>query len=85
MSSQVFPPELIYHILSYVPPSWHWGNLGWDSDRSRRNVANNVRWFLQLRLVSREFLIYHLSSIIAGENIKFIDTNIDAYQEHLMA
>ncbi|KAL4937339.1 ankyrin repeat-containing domain protein [Aspergillus oleicola] len=55
MSLPDLPPELISHILSYVPPSWHWGNLGWDSDRWRRTVANNVRWFLRLRLVCRTF------------------------------
>ncbi|EAW18104.1 ankyrin repeat domain-containing protein [Aspergillus fischeri NRRL 181] len=65
----VLPPEILHHILGLTTPSWRWGWL-WKDRRERMFDRSDLFWFLNLRLVNKQFddiVIHHfLAAIRAG-------------------
>ncbi|PKX93491.1 uncharacterized protein P174DRAFT_422484 [Aspergillus novofumigatus IBT 16806] len=65
----VLPPEILHHILGRMTPSWRWG-WRWKDRKERMFARSDLIWFLNLRLVNKQFddivIDHFLAAIRAG-------------------
>ncbi|GFF57952.1 ankyrin repeat domain-containing protein 50 [Aspergillus lentulus] len=50
----VLPPEILHDILGHTTPSWRWG-WRWKKWRKTMLARADLLWFLNLRLVNKQF------------------------------
>ncbi|GIK02978.1 hypothetical protein Aspvir_007043 [Aspergillus viridinutans] len=57
--SAVLPPEILHDILDRINPSchwgWHWGSWFYIKERTLILARADITWFLNLRLVNKQF------------------------------
>ncbi|RHZ47795.1 ankyrin repeat domain-containing protein [Aspergillus thermomutatus] len=65
----ILPPEILHDILGRITPSWKWG-WRWKDKRERMFARADLNWFLNLRLVNKQFdnvvIDHFLAAIRAG-------------------